>query len=192
MRIYGGVRLIGRAGPWDLGVMSMQTAPLDEEDLPSENFSVVRVRRRVFNPFSYVGGIVTSRIGMNGTYNIAYGIDGIFRLFGDDYLKINWAQTFEDEQQNKLFSMDPARLTLNWERRNLKGLAYNLEFSFCGEYYNPEMGFEIRENYVRFGNKVRYGWIPGEKSKILNHNVFLQGFAFISNENKKADNTLFR
>ena len=187
VRIYGGVRLIGRVGAWDLGLMSMQTAPVKDEDLPSENFVVARLRRRVFNPFSYVGGIVTSRIGMDGTYNVAYGLDGIFRLFGDDYLKINWAQTFEDDKKNKLFSLEPARLTVGWQRRNIKGFSYDLSYSYCGELYNPEMGFEIRENYTHFGNRIQYGWIPGENAKLMNHNIFLQGFVFISNDDKSVE-----
>ena len=69
----------------------MQAAPFEE--VSSENFGVFRARRRVFNPYSYVGGIVTSRIGAGGEYNTAYGLDGIMRLFGDDYLDIKWAQT---------------------------------------------------------------------------------------------------
>jgi len=81
VRIYGGARLVGRVGPWDLGFLSMQTA--QTEDLPSENFGVFRLRRRVFNPYSYIGVISTTRFGMDGTYNVAYGLDGIIRVFGD-------------------------------------------------------------------------------------------------------------
>jgi hypothetical protein len=58
--IYGGVRLIGRAGSWDLGFMDMQTAPQEEKALPGENFGVIRLRRRVLNPYSYVGGLMVS------------------------------------------------------------------------------------------------------------------------------------
>ena len=61
VRIYGGARLVGRVGGWDIGMLDMQAAPFEE--VSSENFGVFRARRRVFNPYSYVGGIVTSRIG---------------------------------------------------------------------------------------------------------------------------------
>jgi len=39
--------------------------------------------------------MVASRIDESGNYNIAYGIDGIFKLWGDDFLKVNIAQTAE-------------------------------------------------------------------------------------------------
>jgi hypothetical protein len=43
-----------------------------------------------------MGGIFTSRVGAEGTYNLAYGIDTRLNLFGDDYLTFKWAQTMTD------------------------------------------------------------------------------------------------
>jgi hypothetical protein len=177
VRIYGGARLVGRVGRWDLGFLNMQTAEV--EDLPSENFGVFRVRRQVFNPYSYVGGIITTRIGVDDTYNIAYGLDGIFRLFGNDYLSFKWAQTFEKGQENNLSSLDQARMGLSWERRILKGLGYDFSFSRVGPTFNPGIGFQMRDNYTRFGDRMLYGWRPGEKSSLLRHHVFLDGFLLL-------------
>jgi len=137
VRIYGGARLVGRVGGWDLGFLDMQTAPLEgEESLPSENFGVFRVRRRVFNPNSYIGSMITSRIGVDGSYNAAYGLDGIFRVSEDDYLLFNWAQTFENGKENDPASLDPARIRVSWERRTRKGLGFNLCYSRAGSDYN--------------------------------------------------------
>lgn len=108
VRIFGGARLVGRVGLWDLGCLSMQTAAIEE--LPSENFCILRLRRQVFNPYSYMGGIITNRVVMDGNYNTAYGLDGILRLFGDDYLTIKWAQTFENEQEKRSLSLEPTRV----------------------------------------------------------------------------------
>lgn len=179
VRIYGGARLVGRAGPWDLGFLTMQTAPV--EDLPSENFGVLRVRRQIINPNTYVGGIVTSRIGKDGSYNIAYGLDGIFRFQGDDYLSLNWAQTFENDSVNNPASLDPARIRINWERRTIKGFGYNLSYSRAGKHYHPGIGFEMRDNYTRFGNRVLYGWIPGERSHLQRHKIYIDGFVVLNN-----------
>ncbi|MFQ6083405.1 MAG: DUF5916 domain-containing protein [Candidatus Aminicenantia bacterium] len=189
VRIYGGARLVGRIGPWDLGFLSMQTAPI--EDLPSENFGVLRIRRQVINPNSYVGVIVTNRIGMDGTYNTAYGLDGIFRLFGDDYLLLRWAQTFENGQENNPASLDPARIRVNWERRTTKGLGYNLSYSRSGPTYNPGIGFELRDNFTRFGNRLLYGWIPGELSPLFTHQVFVNGFLFLRNTDGSIESAEF-
>jgi hypothetical protein len=179
VRIYGGARLVGRVGPWDLGFLSMQTAPTG--DLPSENFGVFRIRRRVFNPYSYIGVISTTRFGMDGTYNLAYGLDGIIRVFGDDYLTFKWAQTFETGQENNPLSLDPARIRFNWLRRTIKGFGYELSYSRAGADYNPGLGFEMRENYSRLATGLFYGWIPGEKSSLFSHQVFLSSHLFLRN-----------
>ena len=179
VRIYGGARLVGRVGPWDLGFLSMQTAPIDE--LPSENFGVFRIRRQVFNPFSNIGVISTTRFGMDGTYNIAYGLDGIIRIFGDDYLTIKWAQTFETGQENNPLSLDPARIRFNWLRRTIKGFGYGLSYSRAGADYNPGLGFEMRENYSRLATGLFYGWIPSEKSLLFSHQFSLNSALFLRN-----------
>jgi hypothetical protein len=185
VRIYGGVRLVGRVGGWDLGFLDMQTAP--SEGLPSENFGVFRIRRRVFNPFSYVGGMITSRIGMDGSYNVAYGLDGIFRVFGDDYLTLNWAQTFENGAVNEFFSLDPAKFRISWERRTLKGLGYNFGVSRSGDDYNPGMGFEVREAYMGSRGRLFYAWLPSAQSFLRLHQVFLDGYLILDNDGNTTE-----
>jgi hypothetical protein len=187
VRIYGGARLVGRLGPWDLGFLNMQTAPLPEEDLPSQNFGVFRARRRVFNPYSYVGGMLTTRLGTDGSYNTVYGLDGTFRFQGDDYLLLNWAQSFETGKDNNPGSLDPARLRIGWERRTRKGLGFNLGFSRSGTDYDPGMGFEMREDFSRFGNRILYGWLPGEKSFLSQHYLFTDGFVYFRNEDHSLE-----
>jgi hypothetical protein len=179
VRIYGGMRVVGRVGGWDLGFIDMQTARVEE--LSSQNHGVLRLRRRVLNPYSYVGAMMTSRVGTDGSYNTAYGVDGIVRLFGDEYLSIKWAQTFDDERKADLVSLDPARIFVNWERRTQKGLGYNLAYSRAGPDYDPEMGYESRRDFTRFGNSVSYGWLPGRESGILRHILLAQGFAVVRN-----------
>jgi hypothetical protein len=189
--IIGGARLVGRMGPWDLGFMDMQTAATDE--LPSENFGVFRLRRQVFNANSYVGGMITSRIGADGGYNAAYGLDGIIRMFGVDYLSLNWAQTFSDEEDrtNKAFSLDPAKVRIGWERRTINGLGYNLSFSRAGKAYDPGMGFEMREDYTRYGLQAHHGWIPGEGSPINTHRISLGGSVTLSNQTQEVESAEF-
>ena len=41
--------------------------------------------------------MLTSRLGMNGAYNYVYGVDGLFRLFGDDYLDIKMARSSDSD-----------------------------------------------------------------------------------------------
>jgi hypothetical protein len=162
-----------------MGMLDMQTDA--DAGLPSENVGVLRLRRQVFNANSYIGLMTTSRVDVNGKYNLAYGLDGIFRVFGQDFLRLNWAQTFDKDENNRFNNLDASRIRMQWERRTIKGIGYDLSLSRAGKDYNPGLGFEFRENYTRFGDRIFYGWIPQKESKILNHQVGVNGYLFLDN-----------
>jgi hypothetical protein len=185
IRIYGGARLTGRIGKWDMGFLDMQTA--EHGETPGMNFGVLRMRRQVINPNTYVGGILTSRIGMNGDQNLAYGLDGIFRLYGDDYLNIKWAQTYDSKIGNKINSLDPSFLMVNWERRSEKGFAYNLNYTFSGQKFNPGVGFVMRGGVQGLNAGLIYGWFPGENSKLFNYNINIRGERYSRLEDGKLE-----
>ena len=176
VRIYGGARLTGRIGKWDMGFLDLQTA--EHKETSGENFGVLRLRRQVINQNSYVGGIFTSRLGMNGNQNLAYGVDGIFRLFGDDYLNVKWAQTYDNKTDSKTNSLDPSFIMVNWERRSERGFAYNLNYTYLGQEFNPGVGFVMRRGIQGLNAELMYGWIPGEKSKLFNYNLNIRGERF--------------
>ncbi|MGW8315038.1 MAG: DUF5916 domain-containing protein [Bacteroidales bacterium] len=173
VRIYGGARITGKLGNWDMGFLDMQTAAFEEQ--PGENFGVLRMRRQVINPNSYVGGIFTSRVGMNGAQNFAYGVDGIFRLYGDDYLNVKWSQTYDSEIGNKMGSLNPSFIMFDWERRSEEGFAYRLNYIYSGEEFNPGVGFVMRRAMQGVNGQLLYGWIPGEQSRLFNYNVNVRG-----------------
>lgn len=187
VRIYGGARLVGRVGQWDVGLLNMQTGSLD--DLPSENFGVYRLRRQAFNPYSYVGGIVTTRLGGDGDYNLAYGLDSSIRLFGDDYLTAKWAQSFEDGARNSPFSFDPARLRIVWQRRTVKELSYYGAYSRAGADYQPDLGFEARKNFSLVRGEVAFGWIPGDQSRLYSHQLSLIGSVYGRNSDGSVESS---
>lgn len=187
--IYGGARIVGRIGSWDVGFLNMQTAP--REDIPSENFSVLSLRRQVFNPNTYIGGIVTNRMDFQSEYNSAYGLFGIFNLYGEDYLTLRWAQTFENGKENNPFSLDASRIYALWERRSIEGFAYNLSYSRAGEDYNPGMGYERRHDYSHYRGKLLYGWIMGEKSAVRSHHILTEGFLFTRNGDNSVESAEF-
>jgi hypothetical protein len=173
VRIYGGLRMTGRLNKWDLGILDMQTAPLGAN--PGENFGVFRTKRTVFNQSSYFGGMFTSRTGMNGTYNLAYGVDGQFRVKGDDYLTLKMAQTFENDSVNKLFSLAPSRLLLRWDRRTQNGIGYDFLYTYSGDRFNPGIGFETKDNYQGVRTILQYGWLPGEDAFFRHHAISFTG-----------------
>ena len=174
VRILGGARLTGRVGDWDIGALDMQTAAY--EDLTSENIGVLRLKRSILNPYSYAGSMVTTRIGADGSYNIAYGLDGVIRMFSDDYLTLRWAQTFSDGSDSRIFSADPSRLLARWERRNQLGFSYDIVCAWSGTEFNPGVGFERKDNYYAIRGILKYGWLPTDENTWLRRHGFSQTF----------------
>ncbi|MEZ4699856.1 MAG: DUF5916 domain-containing protein [Rhodothermales bacterium] len=159
VRILGGGRVVGRVGPWDLGVLDMQTAVSDS--LPAENFGVFRLRRQVLNGFSYAGGMMTSRLGNDGSYNLAFGLDAILRPFGNEYVTVRVAGTADSDLADAGGAFDLSRASMwraQWERRTDDGFSYRLTGKRYGPEYFPEMGFITRENVQTIGSHLGYGW----------------------------------
>jgi hypothetical protein len=179
IRILGGARMIARTGGWDIGILSMQTARA--LGLPSENHTVFRFRRQVFNPRSYTGGMFTSRVDESGRYNFSYGFDGIFNLFDNDFLNINIAQTAESGLNNTVFDHQTLRLQTKWERRSYAGFSYNFSYNLSGSQYDPAMGFQLRSDYMRFGERISWGWMP-ESSPLQRIQASMNGSVYLRNE----------
>ena len=189
VRIYGGGRLVGRVGEWDVGILNLQTAA--SETLPSENLGVARLRRRVLNPNSYVGGILTSRLGSGGRHNIVYGADAIFRVVGNDYLVLNWAQSFDDRELSppggSVGPLDRGIIRLNWERRGSDGLTYTLDLARIGELFDPGMGFLRRRNLTKGQANLGYGWRPGPGARLFTYALQFDGAVFRRNDNGRVE-----
>ena len=144
--VLGGARLVGRVGEWDLGALHMQTEEFAGV-LPSENFGALRVRRRAFNDFSTVGGIVTTR-ARSGAWNVATGLDGSFRLFVDPSGAARWAATAAQGQE--VDPVESSKLYLRWEQRASRGLAFQFSVSRSGAGFEPALGFLPRRDFHRF------------------------------------------
>lgn len=165
--IPGGARLVGRLGKWDIGILDMNTAKFNGN--PAENFGVARVRKQVINENSYIGGMLTSRLGFDGSYNVGYGLDGIIRVFGDDYLDVKVAQTIDNSLENNVASLDPTFFRLAWERRSEEGFGYSGVYAYWGKDFNPESGFIFLNNLHEFRGEMQYGWFPEENSAIFSY-----------------------
>lgn len=176
VRIYGGARVTGRINKWDIGILDMQTASFEEN--PSENFGIIRTKRSVINQNSYVGGMATSRLGTDGSYNLAYGLDGQFRVFGDEFLTVKWAQTFENDSVNRVSDLSPSRFLFEWQRRKIEGFAYDIAYTWSGKQFNPGIGFEVKDNYQGVRTIMQYGWIPETETFIRYHALSLTAYNF--------------
>ena len=143
--VIGGARLVGRAGAWDVGILDMQTR--DDGLAPAENFGVARVRRGVINPYSAVGAILTTRAGAD-RHNVTAGMDGVFRLFGDDYLTTRVAGTTGDAEPEGTGVLDRSQAFVSWRRRATRGLMYEVSSTRTGPAYDPRVGFLPRRDFT--------------------------------------------
>lgn len=189
--IYGGARVTGMVGKWDIGFLDLQTHAVNQGEgnmnaLTSENFGILRLRRQVINENSYIGGIITSRVGTNGSYNTAYGMDGIFKISENDYFNIKLAQVLDNSAPNKVLSLNPSEIFLSWNRFNQKGLNYNFTYARSGKDFNPGIGFFARNNYTHYYGGFGYGWIPGEASPIQSHQLGINAITYFDNANNSA------
>jgi len=178
--LYGGARVVGRVGPWEVGVLDMQAKPMT--GLASQNLGVARVRRQVWNSGTYIGAIVTQRDG-GGSNNDVYGVDGLFRLASDDFLTLNWAHTNQrDTTTTPLFDRAFERIQL--ERRGADGLAYTFSAERSGSRFTPDLGFLQRGDFARLGDRVSYGWLMPKASSILRNTLNLRATGYQRNRDK--------
>ncbi len=154
VRVYGGIRFVGRAKGNDLGILSMQTQAPDS--MGSENYSIARYRRRIFNKNSYIGAIALSKIDEMGNYNFSYGLDGQIRVHAQHFLTLKAGQSVTSGDDGYfMYGM--------WEKRAFKGLGFSVEVDKTSDDFNPGLGFILRRNLL-LGQKTSYGILP-EKSK---------------------------
>jgi hypothetical protein len=141
--MVGGGRLTGRVGPFDIGLMDIQSASLDSQ--PAENFGVVRVKANILGA-SQVGAIFTNRqataVGRDTSYNRSYGTDFTLRLWDRFLLHTYIAAT---EGSNIAGENRAANILVAWRDRllDLSGL-----WKRVGEDFEPGIGF-VRRNGVR-------------------------------------------
>lgn len=185
--IHGGARLVGQAGRWELGALTMQTESAG--DTPSENFGVVRARRALARPNTYIGGIVTSRVGFrpgaDNPYNVAWGLDAQLRTAANDYLVLQWAHVLDDDGEAGLGRAGMARAV--YERRSSAGLGYRLAGKWSGPDHLPELGFQPRSDYHAVDANLRYGWFPGQATMFQNVTVGATGLAFRRNGDDEVE-----
>jgi hypothetical protein len=168
-RIFGGARLTGRAGKWDVGTLDMQTE--DKSNDGSKNIGLTRVKRQIGKNNSYVGGVFTSSVGVNQSYT--YGADALFKLPLKSYFKLAAAKTTNDTEEKSFLSADNLRLNARLEIPNEAGFNYYLGYGIVGSSYNPALGFEGRPNIRTYDARVGYGIFPTKSKKVFKHLIKL-------------------
>lgn len=160
--LWGGLRVVGRSGKTDFGVLTMQSK--ETSAYTSENYAVARFRRDIINQNSYIGGMMTSVLSAGGNFNLGYGLDALINMTGDEYLKVSLAQT-SSNVDSMGSGIDRSRIFVEWEKRKNVGFGYRFNFGQVGDQYRPALGFENRFDYWRLGDRLFYNiWMPEESS----------------------------
>ena len=170
-RIDFGAKLTGQAGAFDVGMLQVRTAETDI--LAGEDFTVLRLRRRVFQQ-SYIGGLYTRRSArVRGDTDLhTAGVDFELRTStfrGNRNVDVSG---FYVQTSNLLDTGDSAAYGL---RASYPNDPVNLEISFreIQPHYDPAVGFVERRGYRRVNPRVDY-------SPRLRNHPWIQGFEFRS------------
>ena len=153
--LEGGARLTGRAGPYSIGVLDIQTSAVNAHGVPATNFAVARVRRDILRR-SAIGAIATRRSHVSGGTDAGdtVGVDGTFAFFDDLWMQTYWAKTNTPGLSGDDTSYR-AQLYFNGDRYGF--VAHRLA---VGEHFNPEMGYVRRAGFAKNQFNARFSPRP--------------------------------
>ncbi len=168
-RIIGGARLSGKLNEnWRLGVLNIQTAADEPNEIPSNNNSMLALQRKVFKR-STVGAFLVNRQTF-GDYEFLEENDRYNRVAGIDYNLASADNTWTGKfYAHKSFSPDDSRgnissqATTTYNTRHWNILA---DFVYVDQEFQADLGFVPRKGIFKNGVGVAYTFYP--KRGILN------------------------
>ena len=181
--IDGGARLSGKAGPYQMGLLNMQTRKVDDV-VPANNYSVARFSRELPNRSSI--GVIginrnsTSTLANNRSYNRTFGADaniGLGRF-------ANWFNYAAFTQTPGLKGGDHAYSSLLEYDDSIH--EFRLGYIEVGKNFNPEVGFVPRVGYRKTNYFYRYHHYPSN-SLIRSYEPHASRKAWYSLENNDIE-----
>ena len=163
--ILAGGRLIARTNGFQVGALHMRTDDESTARAVATDFSVIRVNRDILRR-SRIGVIATRRgPGVRGDYeNYAYGADANFN-FGNF---LNVSSYIAGTDSTDAAADDRARElsyrgAINW---NADRTGFQLDHTFVGDQFNPEIGFLRRSAFARTYGSARYSPRPAGRGRV--------------------------
>jgi hypothetical protein len=154
--IVGGARLMGKSGPYRVGLLQMRTGDVPAIDAAATDFSVIRVQRDILRR-SRIGVMATRRApsAIGVSRNDAYGVDSMLQLTDNTQITHYLAKT---ETPGRGGSDTSYRSRWNW---NPDRWSVDVEHLYTGEDFNPEVGFHRRtEGFRRTHGKFEFSPRP--------------------------------
>ncbi len=163
--IPAGIRLSGKLdNNWRIGLLNMQAAKDEEIDLPSTNYTVAVVQRKVFAR-SNVGMIfVNKQSTQDSTGEFTIKPETFNRVLGVDYNlasadgkwsgKAFYHRSFDENNEDGQYSHSAF---LDYQSLNLR---FNWAHVFVGENFEAETGFVPRTGIYRINPELGYFFYP--------------------------------
>jgi len=168
--ILGGGRVTGRAGPYSVGLLNIQTDRDAVDGTDGTNFSVVRLKRNILGRSS-VGVIGTHRSNaLEGPgSNSLYGLDTRLSLLSNFFIDAYYARTRTVGRTGNDTSYR-GRVENAGDR-----YGFAVEHLRVGRDFNPEVGFLRRRDFRQTSGQIRFS--PRHTSSDLVRKYTLQASA---------------
>ncbi len=192
--IQFGARFSGRINKnWRIGAMDMQTSNVDSVALPSQNFAVVSVQRRVFAR-SNIAAIFINKESLNyipnadstqpvySAYNRNIGME--YNLASSNNLWTGKAlvlKSFSPEKKDHDFvhaanlNYISRKWTITWQHE------------YVGKDYTAEVGYVPRTGFIRINPQISRLFFP-TGTNVLSHGPILNSGYFFDESFNKTDN----
>jgi len=195
--IQAGARVSGNLNEkWRVGLMDIQTASIDDTGLPSQNFAVLSLQRKMFSRSS-LGLLLVNKQSVNypqendsinsqfSKYNRNLGVE--YNLASSDNLwngKAFLLKSFAPEKEN---SGVVQAANLEYSSRKW---SWGIQEEWVSENYSAEVGFVPRTGFIKMSSFLGHLFFP-KKGSIVSHGPRLNAFYFFDESFKRTDNTSF-
>lgn len=191
--IYAGMRLSGKLDKnWRIGLLNMQAAPDDKNGLPSYNYGMAVLQRKIFSNSTASAFMVNKEAAFNDkekTYDI--GLDHYNRVLGSEfnYRSINGkfsTSAFYHRSFNELDTLEKefaTGLEVNYRTRQYSVFSLYRE---VGNDYTAEVGFVPRVNFKKSFTRGQYNFYPIGNA-ISSHGPSLEYEHIWNDEHSKTD-----
>ena len=155
--IDGGIKVTGRAGRWEYGVLNIVQS--EYEDLGSSNLFVGRIAANVLEESS-LGAIVTNGNPTGDEDNTLVGVD--FRYLNTRLANgktVEGALWYQETDTTGLDGEDSA-LGVRLAAPNTEGWSGEVNYRRIEENFNPELGFVSQTDVASWFAKTSYIWRP--------------------------------
>ena len=172
--IYGGVRLSGKLdNNWRIGLLSMQGGEDVSIGLPSTNYTVASIQRKVFHR-SNIGLIYVNKQAFQDSIDGSLKVspEQFNRLLGMDFNlasknnvwngKVFYHRSFQNATLDSAYATG-ASINYNTLRWSVSLFTRNV-----GANYNPEVGFVRRKDIMQLAHTTWYNFYP-KSSTIQSH-----------------------